>query len=356
MQTNLSRHPGAEVSPKAGMNTLYLCSVGNAEGIRLALTVNRAQGRWQRIVLLDDDASKHGTFRLGLEVVGSFGVLGQADPASSEVVNLVTRTTEGRAKARAKISAYGIPFASLIHPNVDLFGAEVAAEVCLYQNASIGAEAHVGESSVVLIGGIVGHGSRVGRYCVIAPNAVINARVRVGDRAYIGSNASILPDVCIGEGATIAANSVVFSDVPPGATAIGVPASIVPIPGPGTQSDAQAGAPPPAPANEGCSTDIAELETAIAGVLREILGLREVPLTGNFFELGGNSMKALLAWRKIQVDLGKELRLLDIYRFPTARALAAFLSGNAGSGALMLKARQRAMQRRQTRLDQTRRL
>ena len=36
-------------------NALFLCGVGNGEGIRLALTVNRTSPRWQRIVLLDDD-------------------------------------------------------------------------------------------------------------------------------------------------------------------------------------------------------------------------------------------------------------------------------------------------------------
>jgi sugar O-acyltransferase (sialic acid O-acetyltransferase NeuD family) len=339
------------------MKTLYLCAVGNGEGIRLALTVNRAQRRWSRIVLLDDDEKKHGTVRLGLEVAGSFDLLGRADPASSEVVNLVTRTTEGRARARAKIARYDIPFASLVHPNVDLFGTEVGREVTLYQNASVGAEASVGESSVVLVGAVVGHGVRIGRSCVVAPNAVINARVRVEDRVYVGSNASVLPDLAIGEGATIAANSVVFSDVPPGATAIGAPASIIMAPGHGAGGDmpveaargtALGGEARAMPASgdgreaAGEPEEDVALEGCIVRIVRDVLGSSALGATANFFEIGCNSAKALQIWRRIQGESGRPLSIVDIYRHPSARALASFLGGSGQAGSHVRQAQQRA--------------
>lgn len=48
------------------------------------------------------------------------------------------------------------------------------------------------------------------------------------DRAAIFSGAVILGPITIGEGAVIGANAVVVKDVPAGATAIGVPARIIP--------------------------------------------------------------------------------------------------------------------------------
>jgi hypothetical protein len=54
------------------VSTLYLCGVGNAEGIRLAIRVNDAEQRWQQIVLLDDNPELHGSQKLGLEVKGCF--------------------------------------------------------------------------------------------------------------------------------------------------------------------------------------------------------------------------------------------------------------------------------------------
>ncbi len=51
---------------------------------------------------------------------------------------------------------------------------------------------------------------------------------RLGDDVFVGVGAKILGDVTIGDGARIGANAVVLSDVPAGATAVGVPAHIVP--------------------------------------------------------------------------------------------------------------------------------
>lgn len=212
------------------MTTLYLCGAGNVEGIRLAVVVNQAQKRWERIVILDDDPAKHGRSILGVEVAGPFSMLGRAERASSEISNLVTRTTARRQSALNKIQAYGLPFASLIHPSVDMTGVEFHGDITVYQNVSFCAAALVEPGSVVLTGAVVGHGCRMGRGCVVAPGAVINARVELGEGVYLGTNASILPDLKVGPWATIGANSAVIQNVPAGATVMGVPAQVV-IPG-----------------------------------------------------------------------------------------------------------------------------
>ena len=338
------------------MKTLYLCGVGNGEGIRLALTVNRASSRWQRIVLLDDDPAKHGTVRLGLEVVGPISELAQVDPGGAEVVNLVTRTTDGRASVQHKIAQYGVPFTALIHPDVDLFGAEVAADVTIYQNASIGAEASVGASSVVLIGAVVGHGARIGQGCVIAPNAVINARVSVADRAYVGSNASILPDLGIGSGATIGANSLVYADVPAGATAMGVPAQILGgTPAQPISVGAAGGAAPVGavghPAADAAEVSHADAETAVVQALVQVLGVDKVDRNSNIFDLGCTSLKALALSQLLRGVFAGRPQVVDVYRFPTVRSLSSFLAGaEPGMHDNMRHTQQRADLRRQLRL------
>ncbi|MCU0956059.1 MAG: phosphopantetheine-binding protein [Hydrogenophaga sp.] len=338
-------------------SALYLCGVGNGEGIRLAMTINRLRPRWHRIVLLDDDPAKHGTTRLGLEVAGPISHLSGVDAACSEVANLVTRTTEGRARAREKIGQYGVPFTSLIHPGVDLFGAEVAPDVTIYQNVSVGAEACIGLASVLLIGAVVGHGSRIGQGCVIAPNAVINARVTVDDRAYVGSNASILPDLRIGADATIGANCMVYADIPEGATAMGVPAQILdaaPRHGPsgpqGTQDTPPALASDRIPNSADASSE--QAEAIIMQALLQVLGVESVSRNGNFFELGCSSLKALELAQRLRSQLGRELQVVDIYRCPTPSSLARFLSGSGPGTSGMRQAQQRADMRRQLRLRQ----
>lgn len=209
------------------MRTLYLCGAGNCEGVRLALTINQKQGRWDRIFLLDDDIAKHGCSILGVEVVGSFAVLAEAAANSVEVGNLVTRTTAKRWSSRSKIDNYGLPLATLIHPSVDIDGVEFGEDITAYQNATVGPRASVGEGSVIWMGAAVGQECKLGQCCVVGPNAVVNGRVQLGDGVYVGTNATILPEVKVGPWATIGAGSVAFQDVPAGATVMGVPGKIV---------------------------------------------------------------------------------------------------------------------------------
>lgn len=321
------------------MSTLHLCGAGNGEGIRLALQVQRADPRWERLMLLDDDARLHGTERLGLRVEGGFERLAQADARADGVVNLVTRTTAGRARARDRIARFGIPFVSLVHPRVDLLGARLDPNVMLYEGVVVGAEARVGPGSVVLLGAVVGHASVVGGGCIVAPNAVVNARVVLEDGVYVGSNASILPDLRIGAGATIAANTLVVEDVPAGMTALGVPATLLP----GAARDGRpAGASVPSlPAAEQAAIE-ADLHEAFSAVL----GIAAVPREGNFFDLGGTSLKALQLCQHLRERCGLPAQPLDLFRSPSVAALATRFAGTGPAAAGLDAARQRAALRR----------
>lgn len=289
------------------MKTLYLCGAGNPEGVRLALTVNRKRPRWEHITILDDDSSKHGRSILGVEVTGSFAALAEADRESSEVCNLVARTTSGRQSARVRIEAYGIPFASLLSPEVDLTGVELASDVTVYQNATIGPHASIEKSSVVFIGGVVGHGSRVGPGCVVGPNAVLNARVEIGEGVYVGTNATVLPEVRIGPWATIGAGSVAVQDVPPGATVMGVPGEIL-LP---EQRVARAGL-----ANR------RSVEETLAGIWAEAIGRKDVGLHDSFFEIGGTSLCMMQIANGIQREFGVEITLRGLFESPTIAQVA----------------------------------
>lgn len=51
---------------------------------------------------------------------------------------------------------------------------------------------------------------------------------RIGDGVMVGAGARVLGGITVGDGAVIGANAVVINDVPAGATAVGVPARILP--------------------------------------------------------------------------------------------------------------------------------
>ncbi|HEY8943193.1 MAG TPA: phosphopantetheine-binding protein, partial [Polyangiaceae bacterium] len=75
-----------------------------------------------------------------------------------------------------------------------------------------------------------------------------------------------------------------------------------------------------------------DVESAIAGVWQKLLGLDQVGATDNFFEIGGHSLLAVRAHRELRENLGMELSITDIFRFPTARRLREFLVGSASPG------------------------
>ena len=124
---------GGDVRRVGAMRVLHLCGAGNCEAVRLAVAINQRESRWDKIVLLDDDIGRHGEKMLGVEIVGAFSQLGDADPTSDEIVNLVARTTLGRWTVQRKLESYGLPFASLISPDVDVSGVELADDVIVYK-------------------------------------------------------------------------------------------------------------------------------------------------------------------------------------------------------------------------------
>jgi amino acid adenylation domain-containing protein len=109
-------------------------------------------------------------------------------------------------------------------------------------------------------------------------------------------------------------------------------------------------APPAASTGDGARPDpAAEPATAterlVAGVWREVLGMPRIPATGNFFELGGHSLALVAVQSRLAAALRREVRVVDLFRFPTVRALAAFLDGDQAVPALQRAGRRVAARR-----------
>ncbi|HVR96679.1 MAG TPA: amino acid adenylation domain-containing protein [Thermoanaerobaculia bacterium] len=72
-----------------------------------------------------------------------------------------------------------------------------------------------------------------------------------------------------------------------------------------------------------------EMEHAIAGIWRDLLGVDRVGRNDNFFELGGHSLLLVQANQRLREALGREVPVVDLFRFPTVGQLAAHLAGQA---------------------------
>lgn len=85
---------------------------------------------------------------------------------------------------------------------------------------------------------------------------------------------------------------------------------------------------PKAPARDG-------LESKVAELWGQVLGLQGIGRDDNFFDIGGDSFRAMKLHFKIRTVLGRKLSLTDIFKFPTVRLLSDYLGRqNATEGAV----------------------
>lgn len=73
-----------------------------------------------------------------------------------------------------------------------------------------------------------------------------------------------------------------------------------------------------------------ELERAIAEVWQDMLSLDAVGVDTNLFDLGANSLMMVKASARLADALGRVVSLVDLFRYPTVRALAAHLGEGGG--------------------------
>ena len=74
-----------------------------------------------------------------------------------------------------------------------------------------------------------------------------------------------------------------------------------------------------------------QLEEKIAAIWRRTLHLQQVGVEDAFFDLGGDSLQLMSVKNELEKELGREMTVVDLFAYPTIRALAAHLeSGRSG--------------------------
>ena len=77
-----------------------------------------------------------------------------------------------------------------------------------------------------------------------------------------------------------------------------------------------------------CAPPASELESRLALLWKETLGLDRVGVEDNFFDLGGHSLLVVRLQRRMGEVTSRPVSLTDLFRFPTIRSLSRFLSGD----------------------------
>jgi len=64
----------------------------------------------------------------------------------------------------------------------------------------------------------------------------------------------------------------------------------------------------------------------LAGIWSNLLGIEQVGIDDDFFELGGNSLKAAIFMHTLEEKLGEKVRIVALFKAPNVAALASYLS------------------------------
>jgi hypothetical protein len=94
-------------------------------------------------------------------------------------------------------------------------------------------------------------------------------------------------------------------------------------------------------------------ERTVATVWRDVLGIDEIGLHDNFFDLGGHSLLVPRVHRRLQDEFRTRLSIVDLFRHPSVADLAAHLEG-VGSGSESLDESEKRAQLRQARRGRAR--
>ncbi|MCA1587099.1 MAG: non-ribosomal peptide synthetase, partial [Acidobacteria bacterium] len=88
-----------------------------------------------------------------------------------------------------------------------------------------------------------------------------------------------------------------------------------------------------------------DVERRLVGIWTDLLRLPSVGVDENFFDLGGHSLLAVQAVARVREATAQNIPITDLFRFPTIRGLARYLSGASEPSAALDQAQARASRR-----------
>jgi acetyltransferase EpsM len=127
-----------------------------------------------------------------------------------------------------QVAAYGLPFATLIHPSARISHTSSLGEGSIISpGVIIASHTRLGCHVLVNRGALIGHHTEIGDHVTIQPGANIAAKCRIGPATYIAMGALLLDGMTVGSQVVVGAGAVVTRDVPDRVQVVGAPARIV---------------------------------------------------------------------------------------------------------------------------------
>jgi sugar O-acyltransferase (sialic acid O-acetyltransferase NeuD family) len=209
-----------------------LLLLGAGGHARVVAETALATGCFSRIAFLDDRCTGDAQLpdQLGWPVIGPFAAA--LDPQVRQQFSAAL-VAIGNAAVRLhwlpRLAAFGYDLPVLIHPTAWLSpSAQIGNGSVVFAQAAIQAQAVIGIGAIFNTSCSVDHDAQLGDGVHICPGARLAGEVQVGERSWIGIGASVIQQIRIGADVTVGAGAAVVRDLPDGATAVGVPARVLP--------------------------------------------------------------------------------------------------------------------------------
>jgi acyl carrier protein len=87
-------------------------------------------------------------------------------------------------------------------------------------------------------------------------------------------------------------------------------------------------------------------ESLVMGIWQRALGLAQIGLRDNFFDIGGHSLLVIQVLKELREKFAKPIQMTDLFRHTTIESLAKFLEGEGTADAATQRGRSRAEARR----------
>jgi amino acid adenylation domain-containing protein len=108
----------------------------------------------------------------------------------------------------------------------------------------------------------------------------------------------------------------------------------------------------PEPGRDGTSVEggfeapASDVGKRLAAIWSEVLGVKQVGLDDNFFDLGGHSLSLARVHSRIVADFGNGLTMIDLFQYPTVRTLSGTLEGKTANPSKLNSVADRSLRQR----------
>jgi len=213
---------------KAVKKVVILGTGGNSVDILEAineLNSHEAKTLYECSGFLDDNQSLWGNTVQGLKVLGPLSHAAQL--SGFYFVNGIGAPSNFW-KKELIVSSTGVSqdrFETIIHPSSSISqSAHIDQGTVIFQNVTITSNVRIGRHVIVLPHTVISHDVIIGDYTCITGGVCVSGGVSIGRSCYLGSNCTINGNVHIGDHSLIGMGGVVLEHIPGNSIFVGNPA------------------------------------------------------------------------------------------------------------------------------------